>query len=260
MRLSHQKLANIYLSQIDRKYSNNPDIKYFRYVDDILIFCQTNDIEKIRTEIAADCTALGLDLHSDTDNPSKSSVTNIADSFTYLGYFFENTKISVRKKSTDHFRESIIRLLTNYKYSETQDIVFLKWALDLRITGCIFNKSKYGWLFFFSQIDDLSLLGSLDHFIQIQVERFNVGQLKTKTFLKAYHEITRNLSDTAYIPNFDKLSVEEKHRILVEVFKFPNPRMSVQEIEYQFKRKIVTGHAVASRKGRTGRPIKATNF
>jgi len=70
------------------------------------------------------------------------------------------------------------------------------------------------------------------------VKRFNNNQLKTKTFLKAYHEITRNLSKTTYIPNFDKLSVEEKHKILIEVFKFPNPLMSTQEIEYQFRRKI----------------------
>ncbi len=231
-------LANIYLLEMDKKYLNIPTIRYFRYVDDILIFCQEGDIDKIHAEITADCTTLGLNLHSDMNNPSKTSNASAADGFTYLGYQFNNTKITVRKKSIEHFRESIIKILTNYKYSDTQDLVFLKWALDLRITGCVFNKSKYGWLFFFSQIDDLSLLGSLDHFIQAQIKRFNVKQLKIKNFLKAYHEITKNLSKTTYVPNFDKLSVDEKHKILIDVFKFPNPRMSVQEIEYEFRRKI----------------------
>ncbi len=231
-------LANIYLLKIDKKYSNIPDIKYFRYVDDILIFCQTANVDQIRVEITNDCTTLGLNLHSDLDNPSKSSVTSTVDRFTYLGYQFENAKITVRRKSIDSFRESIIRLLTNYKYSETQNIVFLKWALDLRITGCIFNKSKYGWLFFFSQIDDVSLLGSLDHFVRSQLKRFNINDLKPKTFLKSYYEITRNLSKTTYIPNFDKFTVEKKHQILREVFQFPNPLMSTAEIEYHFRRKI----------------------
>lgn len=231
-------LANIYLLELDNKYLNIPTIRYFRYVDDILIFCQQGDLYKLREEIANDCTLLGLNLHSEVNNPSKSSVSNIADGFTYLGYQFNNNKITVRKKSIDHFRESIIKIFTNYKYSDTQNLVFLKWALDLRITGCVFNKSKYGWVFFFSQIDDLSLLGSLDHFVQNQMKRFNITQFKTKTFLKAYHEITKNLSNTTYIPNFDKISVDEKNRILREVFEYPHPFLSVQDIEYEFRRKI----------------------
>ncbi len=231
-------LANIYLISIDKKYSSLSTIKYFRYVDDILIFCDEREIDNIRTKITDDCTTLGLTLHSELENPSKSSMGNINDGFTYLGYQFKKSKISVRKKSIDHFRESIIKLLTNYKYSDTQDIEFIKWALNLRVTGCIFNDSKYGWLFFFSQIDDLALLGSLDHFVQTQLKRFGINQFKAKTFLRAYHEITLNLSTTTYIPNFDKLSIAEKHGILIDVFKFPNPLMSVQEIEYEFKRKI----------------------
>ena len=231
-------LANIYLLEMDKKYLNIPTIRFFRYVDDILIFCQQSDISKVRAEITADCSILGLNLHSEVNNPAKSSVTNVTDSFIYLGYLFNNNRITVRKKSIDRFRESIIKIFTNYKYSDTQDMAFLKWALDLRITGCVFNKSKYGWVFFFSQIDDLSILGSLDHFVRAQMKRFNINQFKTKTFLKAYHEITRNLSYTTYIPNFDRLSVQEKHKMLVDVFKFPNPLMSSQEIEYQFRRKI----------------------
>ena len=142
------------------------------------------------------------------------------------------------KKTVDKLRESIIRLLTEYKYSKAPDVEILKWGLNLRITGCIFNGSKYGWLFFFSQINDLTLLGSLDHFIATQLNRFNISQFKTKTFLKAYFEITRNLSTTGYIPNFDRLSVKNKHQILIKVFKFKNQRMSEKDIEYHFRYKF----------------------
>ena len=230
-------LANIYLLEMDDKYSSISTIRYFRYVDDILIFCQQSDIDQVRTEITNDCSNLGLNLHS-VDNPSKSSITDITDGFTYLGYDFSNSNITVRKKTVDHFRESLIKILTNYKYSETKDLEFLKWALNLRITGCVFNESKYGWVFFFSQIDDLSLLGELDYFVKKQMKRFNITEFRSKTFLRAYHEITKNLSNTTYIPNFDRLSVTEKRKMLVDIFKYEHPRMTQQEIEYQFRRRI----------------------
>lgn len=230
-------LANIYLLEMDEKYSNISTIRYFRYVDDILIICQKSDIDQICIKITNDCLNLGLNLHL-VDNPSKSSVTDITDGFTYLGYDFSNSNITVRKKTVDRFRESLIKILTNYKYSETKDLEFLKWALNLRITGCVFNESKYGWVFFFSQIDDLSLLGKLDYFVKKQMKRFDITEFKPKTFLRAYHEITKNLNNTTYIPNFDRFSVTERRKILVDIFKYKHPLTTQQEIEYQFRRKI----------------------
>lgn len=230
-------LANIYLSPIDIKYTAKQSIRYFRYVDDILIFCNEVDIKVIHEEFEKDFTDLGLDLHKE-DNISKSTLGKTADGFSYLGYEFKNSKISIRKKSVDKLRESILRLFTDYKYTKPEDIEFLKWALNLRITGCIFNKSKYGWLFFFSQIDDLALLGGLDHFIQTQLKRFNIAGLKPKTFLRTYHEIRQNLSKTTYIPNFDKFSTIQKQSILVDVFKLKNPPTAPHEIDFQFRRKI----------------------
>jgi RNA-directed DNA polymerase len=230
-------LANIYLLEMDDKYSRVSTIRYFRYVDDILIFCQQNDVDRIGTEITDDCLKLGLELHP-MGNPLKSSVTDITDGFTYLGYDFTSSNITVRKKTVDRFRESLIKILTNYKYSETKDLEFLKWAINLRITGCVFNESKYGWVFFFSQIDDLSLLGKLDYFVKKQMKRFDITEFKPKTFLRTYHETTKNLSNTTYIPNFDGLSVAEKHKMLVDIFKYEHPLMTQQEIEYQFRRRI----------------------
>lgn len=231
-------LANIYLLPIDKKYSRDPKLKYYRYVDDILIFCDEADIATIRAEIDQDCKVRGLKLHKQEDNTSKSSVGTVADGFTYLGYEFKNSKITVRKKSINRLRESIISLLTNYKYSQTKNIDFLEWALNIRITGCIVDESKYGWLFFFSRINDLSLLGALDHFIQTQLKRFDISGLKTKTFLRTSFEMTKRLSKTTYIPNFDKFSIAEKQRLLTDVFKLRNPPTAPHEIEYQFKKVI----------------------
>lgn len=232
-------LANIYLIPIDKKYNLNPNLKYFRYVDDILIFCNEIDTEKIYNELHEDCSKIGLILHEkDAENSSKTSSGKLADGFSYLGYEFVGRNITVRKKSIDNFRMSIISILTNYKHSRNKDIDQLLWVLNLRITGCIFNKSKYGWLFFFSQINDLSLLGSLDHFVGSQLARFGLADVAPKSMLRTYHEMTKNLNHSTYIPNFDKFPVSEKKRILTEVFKVKNVPSDPQEILLQFNKRI----------------------
>lgn len=42
-------LANIYLMDLDAKYTENKSIKYWRYVDDILIFVNGPDFQNIKT-------------------------------------------------------------------------------------------------------------------------------------------------------------------------------------------------------------------
>ncbi len=231
-------LANVYMQPIDRKYQKRISIHYFRYVDDILILCSQKKTEKIKNEIIKDCDGIGLTIHA--DDPAKICTGKICSGFSYLGYVFNDSLVTVRKKSLDNLRESILRLLTNYKYSEKHDMKLLSWTLNTRITGCIFNETKYGWMFFFSQINDLQLLASLDHFVKKQLVRFGVDPrvAKIKRFTRAYHEITKNLTNTKYIPNFDNTTLREKREILRDIFGIKAKRMKRYEIEYQFKRKI----------------------
>ncbi len=231
-------LANIYFLPIDKKYSKKDSLKYFRYVDDILILCNFNNIVNIKEEFIEDCKELELELHSDDTEKFESCL--ISNGFTYLGYVFNSAVITVRKKSIDHMRETIIKLFTNYKYSDNHDINKLKWVIDLRITGCIFNETKYGWLFFFSQINDFQLLNSLDHFIKKQMIRFGIdsSKIKFKRFIRTFHEITKNLSNTSYIPNFDKILISDKRIILRDIFGLKTKNMKSDEIEYHFNRNI----------------------
>lgn len=233
-------LANIYMSGIDSKHKSKSSYRYFRYVDDTLIVCRFPDRDSIHAEITADCENLRLTLHSQKDDPSKVSSGSVSGGFSYLGYEFTPSGITVRRKSADYLRESIIKLFTTYKYSQTHDLKLLKWGIDLRITGCVFDQRKYGWLFFFSQIDDLPLLNSLDHFIKKQCSRFKVdpSQLKAKRFVRAYHEVRKNMSKTTYIPNFDRMSIASKRRLLTDIFDFQATLMSAPEIEYQFNKRI----------------------
>jgi retron-type reverse transcriptase len=233
-------LANIYMGELDSKHRGSGSYRYFRYVDDILIVCKSVDCDRIQKEIEADCGKLHLKLHGQDDDPSKICSGLVSSGFLYLGYEFTPFRITVRRKSLDSLRESIIKIFTTYKYSRTHDLKLLKWGLDLRITGCIFDHRKYGWLFFFSQIDDLPCLNSLDHFVKNQCLRFGVdpSQLKAKRFVRTYHEIRKNISKTSYIPNFDRMPIKSKRRLLRDIFKVKTTRMSADEIKYQFNKRI----------------------
>ena len=94
------------------------------------------------------------------------------------------------------FETSIVRLLTTYKYrskftkelnDEKRNLEILEWRINLRITGCIFNNTKRGWIFYYSQITDLKVLYKLDSTIKSLIKRFNLeGKLKIKKLVIFY--------------------------------------------------------------------------
>ncbi|MBI5098958.1 MAG: hypothetical protein HZB30_06930 [Nitrospirae bacterium] len=233
-------LANIYMIPIDLKHGSQEDYQYFRYVDDIIVFCNENNVTHLKKEINDDCDKLGLSLHKEGEDESKAKVGNISEEFSYLGYKFSPSNISVRKPTIDKLRESIIRILTIYKHSREKNVSRLYWNLNLRITGCIFDEMKYGWIFYFSQITDMSLLKQLDIFLEKQLERFGISsyQGKIKKFVRTYYEITKNLTRSNYIPKFDRYSISQKRQVLRDTFGITKKRMTKQEIEMEFRRLI----------------------
>jgi retron-type reverse transcriptase len=206
-------LANIYLFNIDKKYETMHNIKYYRYVDDILIFCNNVDKDSIKNNFEVDIKNLHLELHDD----EKYADIDIHKPFDYLGYSFSNGRISVREKSVKKLIESMIKIFTYNKYPKPIRLGIVLFRLNLRITGCIFDKKKYGWLFFFSQMEDEKLLHSLDHLLAVQLRRFGVDRLLVKHFVRSWYEIKFNCLTGNYIPNFDNYLAEGKLKI-VKIF------------------------------------------
>jgi len=230
-------LANIYMRPIDIKFGKRKSLAYFRYVDDILIFCNQKNIERIKQQVKDECKTIGLELHGEEEKEKcKSGV--ISSGFSFLGYEFCGNVISVRERSVIKFRNSFINYLTAYKYSKKPNKELLLWSINLRVTGCFFNERRFGWLFYFSQINDIQLLGRLDHFIENQVKKFGIplqkGQLKS--LIRAYYEITKNPNNSKYIPNFDNYSFVEKKNILESVFSIDTNHLQNSQIEYTFKK------------------------
>lgn len=230
-------LAGIYLSNLDKFYGEMVDADYFRYVDDILIIhSRSKSSDEIYRNISKRFTRLGLRTHQ-LNESEKSSSGSVQDRFSYLGYTFQNQSVSVRSASIDKLKASLVSIFTGYKHSKSRNIDFLLWRLNLRITGCVFKDMSKGWLFFFSEINDESLLHRLDNYIYRLLERFEV-EIASKKFVRAYFQIKFRRFESSYIPNFDKYSVDQKANILSSCFRKNTEDMKPDEIEYEFNKRI----------------------
>jgi len=231
-------LAAIFLSDLDQKYRKQSGIKFYRYVDDILVFSDAEQVDSLTDSIIADFSKIGLKVHDPNVSPEKSSIGKIANEFDYLGYSFRSNLITARPGSIEKLRESIISIFTSYRYSKNRNENFLEWRLNMRITGCVFENKCRGWLFFFSEIDDQKLLYSLDHFIDKLKGRFGV-KIKTKRFVRSFYEINHRRYTSNYIPNFDEYTDDQKRHMLKKYFqKRGVESLSHSELDIEFRRRI----------------------
>ncbi|WP_405755188.1 reverse transcriptase domain-containing protein [Anaerovibrio slackiae] len=223
-------LANIYMSNVDQKYRNMDFISYYRYVDDILILVNEDNFSYVEGEFVKDIKALGLQV---SDNKKDKGL--IRDSaIEYLGYVISDDKVTVRESSRLKIEQSIEELFRTIK---KDNIGYLQWKLNLKITGFVLNKHKYGWLFFYSQITDESLLFHLDDVVKKLVKRYNIeDKIKVKRFVRSFWEMHMALHDTKYIPNLDNLNLEDKKKILSDIYQIDLSSKDAKFIEMQFQK------------------------
>lgn len=226
-------LANIFLSDVDRKYKSMNNIKYYRYVDDILILANQADLNNVKEEIKADIRALDLEL---SDNKCGSG--SVVNGFEYLGYKFNQGQVSVRESSILKLEQSIEEL---FKKLNGHNSHYIEWKLNLKITGFVWNQHKYGWLFFYSQITDMTVLFHLDHLIIKLCKRYHGNEklpniLRIKRFVKSYMEIKNALHKTKYIPNIDGFTIEHKKEILKNIYTIDLTHKTERYIEFAFSK------------------------
>ncbi|SJZ95450.1 reverse transcriptase/maturase family protein [Photobacterium toruni] len=245
-------LAEIYMNEIDEKISKY-NIFYKRYVDDVLIFCKKNEDTNIYSHFIKEVNALKLKTHEVSDNSDKTIMQPINDEFSYLGYIYNpkmddskktipiksSSKIttSIRHSSRKKFQDAIAALFTSYSNAGKQrSKALLFWKLNLRITGCIANKKCKGWLFFFSEIDDMLMLFNLDNMIKKLCIRHHVEYKGVKKLTRAIHEIKHNKWNNNYFPNFDTYNYKNMKEVIsydkgIPVHKL---KLSEQDIENKF--------------------------
>lgn len=78
--------------------------------------------------------------------------------------------------------------------------------LNEKISGAISSKRKYGWIAYFNQINDLTLLHKLDAVVRtmfLRMPDFNrTAPAGLKTFRRAFYEMKFN-PNGGYVRNFD---------------------------------------------------------
>ena len=234
-------LANIFLKSVDTHFHESSKVSYCRYVDDILILVNESDVDDVKCDIVNKLTDLKLKVH-DFGESDKSDVQRCDTGFSYLGYYYCSDMISVKDTTIDRFEHSLERMFSDYKKEENSsnkdklhNIDMFAWKLNLKIAGCVYNSRKYGWMFYYSQINDLTLLRHFDWLVEKLYSRYNIpkSQIEIKSFFKTYHEIKFNLSHSSYFYNVDKMSREEIEAVIRDVFHYLVPAKK-EDVEKTF--------------------------
>jgi len=224
-------LADIYLAELKQKILDKYEVKFYRYVDDILILCSETQAE----EIAGYCKGL---LENDYDlkiNENKTKYGKLDEGVSFLGYLFFNNKVSIRSAAEEKLENSIESLFGMMKKGKISYSLFI-WKLNLRIAGCILESHKYGWMFYYSQLTDLKILYHLDWLVEKLFDRYRLEKPKEiKRFVRVYHEITKNLQNSNYLINADRYTFERKIEVLSNIYNREIKNLTETEIDNLFK-------------------------
>ena len=244
-------LAELSMTDFDSTFAGRRDVRYFRYVDDVLILCSADAQTSLQKEAVELLSTMGLSAHPFTPG-SKSAIGRTADKFDFLGYVFEWPRIGVRSTSIAKLEDSIVKVFTAYrKYVEknrsaAQALRALKRCelrVNLKITGCVFENSRRGWISYYSQIRNQKLLKHLDSYTAMQMRRFGLeSAFELKSFTKAQRYAAKGALDiSGFVPNFDDMSADETRKVLDEYFLM-EPRLLAQmpdnDVMDVFKRKM----------------------
>lgn len=213
-------LAEIYMQPIDSRIGSYAEIRYFRFVDDILILGKLTDVERLYSAVLCELTKLRLEAHDLGRNPAKSCLGRLEEGFTYLGYHFAQNGTQVAEPSIKRLQARIFRLFTRYD----REVVSapqvaserLRWHLDLVVSGCFYKGSSRGWVQYFRQVTDPRTHKSLDVTImRLLARRPTLSGVTIKKFVRSYWESVRtSTSSGEFVPNFDTYTVEQMADLL----------------------------------------------
>lgn len=248
-------LAEIYLLKFDKFITDIHGLLYFRYVDDIFILSKAEPLklyQQVKVELL---DKYGLTVH-DLQAEGKSKSGFALGVFNFLGYEFSGGLARIKIESIRRIESSLAQIFTAYKYRReailksppSRETDYLKnkakrictWRLNLRISGCLFEGVRRGWVFYFSQIDEEALeqLHDLDKTVQSLARRFAFDTKDLKSFVRMFHESKRSVLQHRYIPNFDTSSVEEQRDTLTMYGMDFVDKLSDIQVTAAFKRRI----------------------
>jgi len=218
-------LGEVVLHRLDDALGALPEVAYFRYVDDIVILSPYGKRGSVAKLVHSELRKVGLKVHPKQTTEKSSTGIIRKDPFEYLGYTFERGKITVHKSRHSRLITNLARPITMLRRAAQEDRGDIErirnraeWWLNFRITGCISEETRRGWLPYYSQIDKTSLLHHLDDVVAKLVSRLPASTaVNPKSFLTAYtltRDPTRDRDQ--YIPNFDLITDPQDMKKLLE--------------------------------------------
>lgn len=229
-------LAERYLLELDQKYNRPPYsnfLAFFRYVDDILILLQDEQVlERMRKQIPFELiSTYGLSV-----NPDKISdgCLNQNAQVDYLGITLHGRTLEISKNQIKKVEQQLNELFLQYRRSlkaknrhllqanPSRALAWLIARLNLLITGYTYSRKgsdgqietvRYGWIqtSLPRQIQGTDCLKKLDHHVgalihsYIQASDTQAVQNRCKSFYKAYQHC-RYKPDSEYIPNLERIA------------------------------------------------------
>lgn len=215
-------LAEIYMREIDAVMATQV-LAYYRYVDDILMFARRGQESRVQEQLSELVSCIKLAL-----NDQKLAIGGLGQPCDYLGYQLQFPGVTVKPSNVDRLIDSLAGHFTRYRHSagrfgqkwldaSLRERLFLA-ELNDRISGAVSEGRRYGWIFYFIEIDDLSLLFRLDHIVRDLWRRFMDSEPPPhlKRFVRTYFEARYNLFG-GYIRDYDRYeTIGAKLAFLVE--------------------------------------------
>jgi RNA-directed DNA polymerase len=219
-------LAEIFMMDVDEKIGSLAPV-CLRFVDDIIILTNAEPIAVCK-EVCEILRKAKLNPHPLNAPGSKTQIGEVSNGLDFLGYSLRPKTVSVRRGSLTNFESSLVSVFTEYKHKvrsaknvaeKDSALARFRWALNLKLTGCIYKNQRFGWIFYYSQINDLSVLRRIDNTIGLLFKRFGIAvPPNPKRALKAFYESKRTDKESHwYIPNYDSITSEKMRKFLAEI-------------------------------------------
>lgn len=226
-------LAEIYIKECDVLFQTFSSF-YCRYVDDILFLdCRSESIqEDIKGELSV------LDLSLSEEKTIHGSMRDL--DIPFLGYRIKNNAISIKQSALErmikslaemcrrmHELEENVMLRPSFINGEEELYCYYEAIINQKISGIRYEQKLYGWLPFYSEITDLSVLFRLDKILERLVRRYVSGRerMTLHSFVRSFFAIKQNGGGNL-LSDFDKLKTTP------EKLAFLKSRKRLKDKEY----------------------------
>lgn len=197
-------LANVYLTQLDRKFAAIPGLIYCRYSDDIIMFSK----DKTLLDNAKHQLHESLNEYHLAINHDKEVETSPGQKWTFLGFEFDGKDIDVCKVSVQKLKAKMrrkARALRRWAEVNGKDDwmaarAFIK-HFNKKLYTCD-DRSEINWsLWYFPLITTDKSLKVIDHYMQECIRYIATGS-RTKSRFKFRYEQMKELGHMSLVNEF----------------------------------------------------------